>query len=76
MLTSPLSDRADKYLLFIKSQQANVTACFSEYFQAGVIIQVRCVPSGNSLTCGGQLTKERPRKRERVKRARVRIINP
>ncbi len=62
----------DKYLLFFKSQQADaLTACFSEYSRRVLNkSKSRRVPILEQLKrAADQLTKERPRKRERVKEA-------
>lgn len=65
-------DGPDKYLLFFKSQQADaITACFSEYSRRVLSkSKSRRVPIREQLKrAAEQLTKERPRKRERVKEA-------
>ena len=62
----------DKYLLFFKSQQADaLTACFAEYSKRVLSkSKSRRVPIREQLKrAADQLTKERPRKRERVKEA-------
>ena len=62
----------DKYLLFFKSQQADaLTACFAEYSKRVLTkSKSRRVPIREQLKrAADQLTKERPRKRERVKEA-------
>lgn len=62
----------DKYLLFFKSQQADaLTACFAEYSKRVLNkSKSRRVPIREQLKrAADQLTKERPRKRERVKEA-------
>ena len=62
----------DKYLLFFKSQQADaITACFSEYSKHILNkSKSRRVPIREQLKRASEkLTKERPRKRERVKEA-------
>ena len=62
----------DKYLLFFKSGQADaITACFSEYSQK-VLNQSksRHIPIREQLKrAKEQQSKEKPRKRERVKEA-------
>ena len=62
----------DKYLLFFKSQQADaLTACFAEYSKRVLSkSKSRRVPIREQLKrAADQLTKKRPRKRERVKEA-------
>ena len=62
----------DKYLLFFKSQQDDtLTACFAEYSKRVLSkSKSRRVPIREQLKrAADQLTKERPRKRERVKEA-------
>ena len=62
----------DKYLLFFKAGQADaLTACFSEYSKRVLEkSKSRRVPVREQLKrAADQLTKERPRKRERVKEA-------
>ena len=63
----------DKYLLFFKSGQADaITACFSEYSKKVLNkSKSRHIPIRDQLKRSKeQLTKEKPRKRERAKEAR------
>lgn len=62
----------DKYLLFFKTGQADaLTACFSEYSKRVLNkSKSRRVPIREQLKqAADQLSKERPRKKERVKEA-------
>ena len=62
----------DKYLLFFKSGQADaITACFSEYSKKVLNkSKSRRIPIRDQIKrAGDQLTREKPKQRERVKEA-------
>lgn len=62
----------DKYLLFFKAGQADaMTACFSEYSKKVLNkSKSRRIPIRNQIKrAGDQLTREKPKQRERVKEA-------
>ena len=62
----------DKYLLFFKAGQADaMTACFSEYSKKVLNkSKSRRIPIRDQLNrAGDQLTREKPKQRERVKEA-------
>ena len=62
----------DKYLLFFKAGQADaMTACFSEYSKKVLNkSKSRRIPIRDQIKrAGDQLTREKPKQRERVKEA-------